>query len=1048
MLSLTLSATRVRTGPSALTWLYARIAAAQGDDPLAPVTVLVANNYVGLGLRRALAQRGYANVRFTVTDRLAEAVGARVLAERGWSPLTPILEDALIRAAIRATPGFGAVGQHHALIDTLQTLFGTLREREPAPSDLALWATRGRMAAAAIAAFGVFERAIEERGLYDERKRLDLAATALETAAADPLRELGMVIIYLPGRLAPAVVRFVAALAARVPVEIALGWCGDTLADEDSRASATALGIDIESTDVATASGAPADRRVLIAPDAGEETRAVVRQILADLRSGVPLHRVAVLYRSREPYAVLLRNQLDAATLPWAALDGRPLTESTVARGLLNLLRLPEGNLARLDVLEWRSTLPHAGHDDPSLSEWNTLSREASVVRGADQWSDRLSRLAKELREGSGYGGRELSPAAKAFRERRATRAVLVADRVSAIARAVAPPPDRSWSGFVTWALDLRRRFVPAHPEEDEQQAADLLDTALTDLGSAAPFDTEIELPVFIHALEAALSARRRPQGRLGAGVLIGSLAAARGLSFERVYVVGMVEGAFPSRSAPDPTFPDSDPLEEHGRRAAAERAELLSAMAAADGGVVQLSAPAWDADLRPVYAGPWLLEIVDELEGHPVTAAELRSTSTHGGTTRLVSPDQALDVFAEPLNLAERRMRDARAWRARGALGRAAVARRDDLVLRRALELQAARESIGFTEFDGNVGAAAPTSERLRRGIGAVAISSSAVERWCTCPFHYFLDRVIGVEATDRPEDDESWSIDPAVRGSLVHDILEAFFRELRQAGRPIGDEPYSTTDHERIEAIAFAAFAALEERGRTGYALAWENQRAAIVRDLHTFLSVDADRRAQTKVVPMHFEQDFGMGSADSWPAPEITLPDGTSARLRGRIDRVDLGPDPAKPTNAMVLDYKTGWVDKKALALDPVDAGRKVQLAAYSLAARDYLRSLGATEPQIRAAYWQVVAKYGFKFTEQLLDRTLEDRLREVLAAVHAGISGGAFPQVPGDETQRVDALTWESCAYCEFDRICPPDRRQLWERKQGPATIHPSLERGEP
>jgi len=229
------------------------------------------------------------------------------------------------------------------------------------------------------------------------------------------------------------------------------------------------------------------------------------------------------------------------------------------------------------------------------------------------------------------------------------------------------------------------------------------------------------------------------------------------------------------------------------------------------------------------------------------------------------------------------------------------------------------------------------PRPSALQRGIAAAPISSSAIEKWCTCPFHYFLERVIGVEATDRPEDDESWSINPAVRGSLIHDILETFFGELREAGRPALGEAYGAADHDRIETVAARAFAALEEHGRTGSALAWENQRAAIVRDLHTFLAVDATRRSETNVLPRHFEQDFGMESPDSWPAAQVVLPDGATVRIRGRIDRVDLGPDPEHPTTAVVLDYKTGWVDRKALEADPVDAGRKVQLAAYSLAAR---------------------------------------------------------------------------------------------------------------
>jgi hypothetical protein len=162
-----LSGVRVRPGPTAIQWLHVRIATLQADDPLAPVTVIVPNNYVGLGLRRALAQRGYANVRFTIIDRLAEAIASNALAERGWSPLSPIPEDALIRLSINATPAFGPVGQHRALIDTLRTLFATLREHEPSASDLATWATRGRMAAAALAAFSVFERYVEDRKLYD-----------------------------------------------------------------------------------------------------------------------------------------------------------------------------------------------------------------------------------------------------------------------------------------------------------------------------------------------------------------------------------------------------------------------------------------------------------------------------------------------------------------------------------------------------------------------------------------------------------------------------------------------------------------------------------------------------------------------------------------------------------------------------------------------------------------------------------------------------------------------------------------------------------------
>ena len=38
--------------------------------------------------------------------------------------------------------------------------------------------------------------------------------------------------------------------------------------------------------------------------------------------------------------------------------------------------------------------------------------------------------------------------------------------------------------------------------------------------------------------------------------------------------------------------------------------------------------------------------------------------------------------------------------------------------------------------------------------------VSPTAVERWAGCPFRYFVDRVLEVEPTARPE--ETWTINP----------------------------------------------------------------------------------------------------------------------------------------------------------------------------------------------------------------------------------------------------------------------------------------------
>ena len=225
------------------------------------------------------------------------------------------------------------------------------------------------------------------------------------------------------------------------------------------------------------------------------------------------------------------------------------------------------------------------------------------------------------------------------------------------------------------------------------------------------------------------------------------------------------------------------------------------------------------------------------------------------------------------------------------------------------------------------------------------------------------------------------------------------------------------------------------------TGYALAWENERRAILRDLHTVLTKDEEIRGSTWL-PAYFEQQFGGADPASWPAASVPLPDGAEVRLRGFIDRVDVNPDRARPDWARLMDYKTGLIDAKAIEEDPLVAGTHVQLAVYAVAVRERLRALGAGQPEVEAAYWQIAARHRFRYTEVAVGGPTEARLRDVLAAVDDGIKSGAFPLVPGEETVRPDRITWENCARCEYDRICPAGRAQFAERKAGDpaAAIH--------
>jgi ATP-dependent helicase/nuclease subunit B len=388
-----------------------------------------------------------------------------------------------------------------------------------------------------------------------------------------------------------------------------------------------------------------------------------------------------------------------------------------------------------------------------------------------------------------------------------------------------------------------------------------------------------------------------------------------------------------------------------------------------------------------------------------------------------IASPDAALAAAPSLLNVAEWRTAISRSEGP--ALSSSGLAARRDLPLHRHLQVREARKSDAFTEFDGNVESEVAGSEALASGLDSRRHSPSSIERWAACPFSYLLDRVLNIEPTERPEQEVAWAIGATARGSLVHEILNRFFGELAAEGRPAAAEVYGAADRTRIERIALEEFAALEEAGAIGHRLAWDNERQAILTDLQTFLREDDDRRSDG-LVPKYFEQGFGMRS-DSWDELGVDLGAGRTARLRGRIDRIDLGPNPLEPQVARLIDYKTGRAYKdNDFVGDPVVAGTKVQPSVYSAVIRSRYPGI-----RVESGYWFVSTKGNFKFLSVADD---PERLRSVLDVVDRGIQAGAFPQVPGSDDSRPDRTSWTNCFYCSFDRICPTGRDQMRERKR--------------
>src|SRR5215207_355549 len=174
--------TPVPYGPPASRALHAAVVAAKAGDPLAPVTVVVPTNYVGVAARRLLGSGALGRV----TEggyRLAELLGAPRLAAAHRRPVsTPVLAAA-VRAVLAAGPGrFRPVAEHPATEAALVAAHRELSTLDDAAVD-ALVRTGSR--AADVVRISRRVRASLTADWYDERDLMDAAAT--EVAAGVPL---------------------------------------------------------------------------------------------------------------------------------------------------------------------------------------------------------------------------------------------------------------------------------------------------------------------------------------------------------------------------------------------------------------------------------------------------------------------------------------------------------------------------------------------------------------------------------------------------------------------------------------------------------------------------------------------------------------------------------------------------------------------------------------------------------------------------------------------------------------------------------------------
>ncbi len=1005
------------------------------DDALAPVTVVGPSNYANLSLRHDFARAGFVNVRFMVFSRLAEFLGAPRMASESRAPLTRVIENAAVRSVAGGAVGpLGDLREHSSTLRSLKQSFRELRSVSVAALDAL--ADSGELQAETVRLYRQFRHDVA--GYYDDE---DLARAAAESVSEQPAAgfgDIGAIVFYMPSDLTPGQVALVEALARRERCVVMLGRTDDSAADDALHTLAKRLSSSFDETVTTSGSEESADTHLLITSDPHQEIRWVIRQIVSRAHGGTPFSRSAVLYRKPD-YGKIIAEEMELAGIPISGPDRTTLAETAVGRTLVGLMELADSDLQRGLVTSWLTGCPVRSPSREirlNPSKWDRLSKEAGIVRGIGQWTDRLQKyvarweesisdpaVAEEMSEGRLRGIRSQAESAQGL--------LVFIERLHGDLQ---PPGEgASWEAFSNWALKLIDDYVfrgagtPEHELDALERVQDIL-SELTAAGAVAPEPT---FQTFREDLYEALQTSAGRLGETGRGVFVARFRDAAGMQFDAVYMVGMIEGAVPPAMGDDPLVPESARHRAGGSSAgfemqedarARERLEYLYALGSAQDRTLSVSLADPSAG-REQHASRWLLEQAMALNGTRVTASELQRMGDRNWLTVVPSAESALmnGSAVDASDIVDYDLRHLVSWKMAGQRVAqhpfATVA-----TLGKALEMGRARNSRDFTEWDGNGSSVARESRYASYTLNR-ALSPTRLERWAACPFSYFLGNVLRIGSVETPED--VFSISALERGSLIHSILDEYMRRVAESGTmPQPHEAWSASHRETLMKVAHENFAKAESDGVTGRPVMWELERAQILADLDTFLERDDAHRERFGVIPSAFEVGFGLRGS-SWQEAVWSLGGREQVRFRGVIDRVDTSPD---GRTALVIDYKTGSSRPyNGLEKDPTDRGRRLQLGVYALAAQSGLADVDS----VSSAYWFVTTRGAFALApKEPVDGSsdkVRGRLGEVVSGIVSGIRSGVFPANPEERNNR---FGFNNCAFCEFDSLCPSRRDRIW------------------
>lgn len=655
------------------------------------------------------------------------------------------------------------------------------------------------------------------------------------------------------------------------------------------------------------------------------EVRIALREALAAVRGGCHPTEIVITARSLEPYAPAIEQAFESEGLPWTSSLPSPLRRHPLVRDFLLMLEIVAQDFPRRATAEWLRS-PRIRWETlvsgppPEGGQADVWSRRARIIGGLTEWTNDLPRWAAEPWFYPGHDDDAREDAVRAA-ERRTISARRIGSVLETLRGRLRPQP-RTWSAHAA----LLRNLLESTFDEPGDTAAALARDTLGELLDELPLletvvgdDRRVpfaELCAWLgEAVDScALTLQREDTG----GIRVLDAMQLRGLTFKRVFLLGLNSGLFPRSAREDAVLGDDlrRRLREQTRRPLAVKSSgnaeerlLLAAVLGAAEERVEVSWQRADESGKARTPSLALREIARVAYGRP----DLDDVRRHARHLRSHPTQWLEDLVERPGLLAPGEELLLLSLRAVSDEATADIARRFPEAAP-GLRWLAATQSFDIVDagFDGRVG------PRLR----PERLSVSALETLGRCPLQFFFNRTLGVRELD--DQAGALEIEPRELGNVIHAVLDRMYRTLSAEG--LLDPAHVEAGIERADRLLDEARPHL--LGPMGPRLA--RRVPVLVRQLTD--RWDRVLRAFVRAdLRFWIHGGYRPGGFETEVAVNLDFGEGFEEIVRGRLDRTLV-----RDGKTLVGDYKTsGNVDRRVSPTNML-RGETLQAPLYRMLA----------------------------------------------------------------------------------------------------------------